>query len=438
MSFKVRVGIAIVVLACVALISCGCAVTDDKREDGLLVYTLDENPSLKQVISRYEEQHPEKPVNMVVGIPEGSDISADDAIRSLNAMMAAGDVPDVLVLDGLPIDRMVDQGLLSDLSSIKERLMSDDEYFENIVFSSIGDGRYACTTQFSLPAVAGDSGWINEFDSVSELVASMEEDEFDALASGCSLFEVYSAFYPWLFTEGTVDVDMLQKLFLSEAALLHAAESWLPAEYLEEEGGYLSSSPMCFVQPNSTFSTGDLFTSEGCKLQIASIDTWTSFGTLALTTNETDYPCSYKLLKEKEAVFVPNTILGIPTNAQHNEEAEEFVAYTLSSESQKSIHGMGIPVNKSAYKELLEDNGGYAIGFMGDNGELEEHAIDALSAEDIEGAWKLIEEVHCGVAFDRVITTAVADAFNDYYNGTMNLDDAVSYVIERVGLYTKQ
>lgn len=68
MSFKVRVGIAIVVLACVALISCGCAVTDDKREDGLLVYTLDENPSLKQVISRYEEQHPEKPVNMVVGI----------------------------------------------------------------------------------------------------------------------------------------------------------------------------------------------------------------------------------------------------------------------------------------------------------------------------------------------------------------------------------
>ena len=116
MSFKVRVGIAIVVLACVALISCGCAVTDDKREDGLLVYTLDENPSLKQVISRYEEQHPEKPVNMVVGIPEGSDISADDAIRSLNAMMAAGDVPDVLVLDGLPIDRMVDVKIPSAVS----------------------------------------------------------------------------------------------------------------------------------------------------------------------------------------------------------------------------------------------------------------------------------------------------------------------------------
>src|SRR5699024_8541890 len=61
-------------------------------------------------------EHPELEVRYEVGMQEG--LEKEDVIKQLNTRLLAGEAPDVLILDGLPVDSMVEQGLLTDLSSL--------------------------------------------------------------------------------------------------------------------------------------------------------------------------------------------------------------------------------------------------------------------------------------------------------------------------------
>ena len=55
-------------------------------------------------------------------------MTVDDVIRTLNVEIFAGEGPDVLVLDGLPVESYIRQGILADLSNI-----DTSNCYENIV-----------------------------------------------------------------------------------------------------------------------------------------------------------------------------------------------------------------------------------------------------------------------------------------------------------------
>ena len=45
-------------------------------------------------------------------------VTAEDAVKALNTELLAGNVPDVLVLDGLPADSYIEKGILADISEV--------------------------------------------------------------------------------------------------------------------------------------------------------------------------------------------------------------------------------------------------------------------------------------------------------------------------------
>ena len=79
-------------------------------------------------------------VDITVALPEGTAVTRDDAIRTLNTELLSGNGPDVLVLDGLPVENYIGQGMLLDLSSAVQPMLDPGAVLPNIASSFAGRG----------------------------------------------------------------------------------------------------------------------------------------------------------------------------------------------------------------------------------------------------------------------------------------------------------
>lgn len=95
----------------------------------LVVWAMEDSFLLREAVSAYASIHPELTVTVEYGSDSmDSGLTAEDVIRTLNVEIYAGEGPDVLVLDGLPVESYLDRGVLADLDSV-----DTDGCYENIV-----------------------------------------------------------------------------------------------------------------------------------------------------------------------------------------------------------------------------------------------------------------------------------------------------------------
>ena len=82
----------------------------------LLVYSLKKDRTIQQAVSAYQKEHNDVYVRYEVGMSGDNGLTAEDAVKALNTEIMAGKGPDVLCLDGLPLDSYLSKGMLADLS----------------------------------------------------------------------------------------------------------------------------------------------------------------------------------------------------------------------------------------------------------------------------------------------------------------------------------
>ena len=86
------------------------------RDKELLVYSLKKDRTIQQAVSAYQKEHNDVYVRYEVGMSGDNGLTAEDAVKALNTEIMAGKGPDVLCLDGLPLDSYLSKGMLADLS----------------------------------------------------------------------------------------------------------------------------------------------------------------------------------------------------------------------------------------------------------------------------------------------------------------------------------
>ena len=84
----------------------------------ITVYALEDSHVLQQTISYFQKKNPDVYVKKLIGLSGNNSVTADDAIKALNTDIMAGKGPDVLVTDGLPVERYIEKGILTDASKI--------------------------------------------------------------------------------------------------------------------------------------------------------------------------------------------------------------------------------------------------------------------------------------------------------------------------------
>lgn len=82
----------------------------------LRVFSLRDNKTIRQAMGLFQRQNPDVHVVYDVALTGADAVTASDALRTLANELLAGKGPDLLVLDGMPIDSYVEKGVLLDLS----------------------------------------------------------------------------------------------------------------------------------------------------------------------------------------------------------------------------------------------------------------------------------------------------------------------------------
>lgn len=406
----------------------------------LSVYALEDSVALQQAIALFQRQNTDIYVKKEIGLSGEDGVTAEDALRSLGTDIMAGDGPDVLILDGMPVDSYIEKGILADISPIVEEVMDDpgEGLFENIVEAYRRDGKiYEMPSHFFVPLIVGDEealdacGSLNKLADYAERLAAENPDRHVLMpmtAEGLlnELFYMDSA--SWSLESGApLEEDVRE--FLSCARRI--------CDLNDYEGG----APNPDVT-NYSISGGTLYGSLNFgETYRFSQGTLLSFGTAANLDNmmtlsawERSAGGDYRLFGGEDASFVPYVSAGILAGQEENEAARGFVRLLLGKEYQ-SVSRDGFPVNRAAISDQQKVQRGYMMGFAGADGEMNVADVDALTEGQLDRLIGELGSISNVAKTDRVVQELVVGEGLRYLLGETDLDGAVSAIMQKVGLY---
>ena len=216
-----------------------------KKEDAVLrLYTLKENENLWQSAKLFMEKYPKYPVVIEVGISEEDGKTVSDAIRSLNTEIMEGNGPDIILMDGLPIEDYIEKGGLEDLSDMMESVKENgEEFFENVLSSyEKGEKVYAIPSRFSVPIIIGKEGAVTpeEVKTLSGTLKTRTEEQIKGIARNAtkSIPLLLLTFWNDIISEESVVDQEALSTFLEEARMLFdASEIDLELPYYSGDAG---------------------------------------------------------------------------------------------------------------------------------------------------------------------------------------------------------
>lgn len=142
----------------------------------LNVYSLEENATIRQAISQYQTTNPEIYVKYEVGMGGDNSITKEDALKSLNTKIMAGEGPDIFVLDDMPVDSYIEKGVLRELSPIFNNMSGEDELFANIVDAfRTNEGVYMMPCEVRLPAIVSRKSEIAGIEDLADIADVAEK-----------------------------------------------------------------------------------------------------------------------------------------------------------------------------------------------------------------------------------------------------------------------
>lgn len=320
----------------------------------LTVYSLEENPTVRQTVSQCMLEHPELEVEYEVGMQEG--LEKEDAIKQLNTRLLAGEAPDVLILDGLPVDSLVEQGLLTDLSSLV-----DTEGLYPAARAGERDGKlWYVAGRMKLPLLLG-AGYTPP-DSLDQLAQAVESGPqlhtqstlSDRAVLGQPPEEIAAVLLPGMREEllhsGQIDRAALEEFYTLVGRLCSAAgpeiyEQFWRSEQMEEKFG-------------SSWIDGVTFFPQDAAAQLKTLD----------SLNELCFAFYYKEADDAvdlgqycvrgvpgaQGVYVPSVMAGIPAGQEETADAAIFLEKLLSHPVQQYELDDGLPVRPESLQSQWE------------------------------------------------------------------------------------
>lgn len=201
----------------------------------LRIYSVYDDGNVRQAVSAFRKQYPDVNVLYETGVKAGYGVTEQDALKNLATEIAAGNGPDVLVMDDIPFEAYLKKGVLMDLSSFWEGM--EGEYFENVLEAYRSEeGLYAIPMGFFIPVLGGEKEKIAGVESLSGLAELLEAERSRGTeGSLISFWDAESALRllsqssqgAWL-REGSLDREAVEE-FLVQAKRIYNAQMEDPA-----------------------------------------------------------------------------------------------------------------------------------------------------------------------------------------------------------------
>lgn len=412
-------------------------------EKELTVYALEDSTFLRQVAASYQRTHQDVYVNLEIGMSGSDGKTTEDALTALSADILAGTGPDVLILDGIPIDSYVEKGILADIHTIVDEIEKTDGIFSNIRDAYDDNGAvYTFPARFYVSLILGDAQTVAAGASLAQLAdyaESLREENakriFPARTEENFLQELYMADSArWMKDDGSLDEAVLKE-WLTQAGRLYAVDK-------EQEN---AAAEFSAVNSGSLVNTADSFGILLKENQIG-VGALVSINCVQLLNAASQtMEGSYDLLnRDKVQSFIPYLQIGITSNTGLMEDAQEFVRTMLGKEC-NSIDGNGFPVNRAAYdvlcenaKTMYDENNQGGISVSTSEGEEVSVNIPNLTDAEVKSLTAMLEGLKQPICMDGVVIEIVIEQGVGYLKGEQSVDEALTAIMQKCNLYLSE
>lgn len=387
-------------------------------ETTLTVWAMESTPMLQIAAQRYQSLYPEVKLNIVTGRSgEEDSVSEEDILRQLNTELLSGEGPDCLILDGLPVQSYIRQGMLQNLDG----LVTESECYSNILNGyAEEDGLYAVPAFFAAPVFATVQ--------TEGVPASLEElarlfDSGDCTAGAWKeLFEVvYPAVANRIFPDGER---------LDEAAL---------SDFLEQTKRMVQSAGITQESMPMASGTSNLMVTSELPTSRFALQEGTTTSAIFRMTGISQ---AVSLLTQREGVTLSplldgtaegQFLLGIRAGTQNLPQAQDFVRMMLEDEQiqQSNVYG-GMAVHRDMELQALQQT-------IQDGYTQEER--DTFAMNPLEYSWDELAEKYTELvnpAAAGTLQTIVYEQAVQVYGGQITPEKAVEEVKAQVKIYLQE
>lgn len=411
----------------------------------LTVYALDDSSYVRQAVKLFSKNNPDVSVNLEVGLSGKDGVTLEDALSTLNTNILAGKGPDVLILDGMPLDSYIEKGILADISDVVEEVDKKDGIFPGIKEGSKKDGKlFAMPVRFLFSVVEGDKEAVASGGTLSALAEQIKKVKdrdqtkhvLPQKGPRTLLRDLYYAdSATWQKEDGTLDRDVLTQ-FLTDAKTIYDADQVKKdSDFREKEIG------------DGTFDGEKMGTND--SMGFLNHSQQLSFGSLSdvyglqtMCSAQRESKTEYALLNgDKVKAYIPYLLAGV-TEGGNKETAKAFVKELLGEKAQAS-ESNGIPVNRTAYDKVckekmdaqnVKDESSVSFGTSGGD-ESFGFAYVNLTQEELDKFTGIVESLVKPSMTNRVIQELVLEQGSKFLLGEQELSQTVEAVLQKVNLY---
>ena len=418
--------------------------TQDKK---LSIYSLEENNTIRQAISVFQQQHPDVEVSYKTGESDASTTRADK-IRVLNTELLNKSGADVLVLDDLPVDSFIEKGVLKDISNVINPLIEDGTLQKNIAECyQEKDGKiYGMPIRYGIPVLMGNQEMIDAMGSLDALESWLDTHEGQKIITCVSYGELtrlfVNVYYDELFDkDGKINEDKLKQCISCAKKIGELDNAEIEKNYVDGETGE-SLTDIYGIHLSDWQAGNETGVIE--EPQVSSSELLSTF----------DMMIPFKFMRENNLpllfhkdTFVPYGVVGINSASENSELAEEFLKVLFSDEVQNYDLMDGFPVNRNAaaqWKEQgldsLDDEGGLSTSIVQVGGDDEGNTYDFVMPlkSEIEDFMKRTEELKQPAKADCVLQEMIMEEAKAYYEGSQELEQTIQAIKAKVDTYRSE
>ena len=422
----------------------------------LRVYSLYEDSQINRGVIAFREKYPDIAVKYEIGMNGSYGMTEEDALKNVATELAAGEGPDILVMDDIPYHSYLEKGVLMDLSEIRGE-MTDEEYFNHII-DGMGteNGLYVVPVSFVVPVLVGVQEEIEGIESLTELTNMLESA--NAESGGCVVGVVnedeilgllaQSSMGAWMSGDRTLNLDAVEE-FLSQAKRIYEMQiKGVPEELrhlivgrpqyetiLKRRYGVFGIGGVSIAGYNrvSLFPEAPFY---GGFL-------WGEYNDLSDYFSYLKYndATSWGMLPgQNYGACMPVSLLSINAATDTKEESSLFVKYMLSEEFQKRAL-LGFPVNRQAYLDIQEKNEGFSqrtSSIHRENGDGFEIDINWPTEEDFRALDKIIEDIKgVNICENRIYNSVISQGLK-VLTGEQSVEEAVDAINTELQIYLSE
>lgn len=410
--------------------------TPAKPDKELKVYSLYENMAMRQCISLFQKEHSDVSINYQAALSEENGMTVSDALKALTTEIMVGNGPDVLILDGMPVEAYIEKGVLKDLSGLLKE--SSNSYFEDIFNAYLGAQGEICAVpaRFKIPMIQAGSKYFSPGEDFNTFM-ERKDTMVNMLPKEVVEKFWYTCGAAWQKEDKTFDeskiTEFLTKLKSAYGEYDSNVENDKPSLANSSMGeGTETVSDTDFLMRNMDLVFGKCNTNFGLYKEM-------DYGMHRAVNEKLEGGAMDIMPGQANHVFVPALVLGVSSKSTQQEMAEEFVKYMFSQEAQKIRQFGGFSVEKESFRGMIDgheyEGKDMGASFGGGGGEIFDYSKEPMPEEEITKLTELVESLTTPSLQDDVIKETVVEQGAKVLRGEQSPEEGAAAIMKKVNIY---